>query len=109
MKNFKLLIQSIMIVSILGLFQNTSAQRKMEALDRGVVAVQSGNDVYIGWRVLATELRQVTYNIYRDGGKVKHYTPLPELPTIWIHPAVPLQNILFQLLLMELNKILPMK
>nr|WP_319399820.1 autotransporter-associated beta strand repeat-containing protein [uncultured Carboxylicivirga sp.] len=70
MKNLKNLIQTILVLSLWVLCQNTSAQRKMEALDRGVVAVQSGNDIYVGWRILSSELRNVTYNIYRDGVKI---------------------------------------
>ncbi|MFB6319716.1 autotransporter-associated beta strand repeat-containing protein [Saccharicrinis sp. FJH54] len=46
------------------------AQRKMEALDRGVVAVKKGNGVYLSWRIAANELRNVGFNIYKDGVKV---------------------------------------
>ncbi|MFC0877734.1 autotransporter-associated beta strand repeat-containing protein [Saccharicrinis sp. FJH2] len=46
------------------------AQRRMEALDRGVVAVKKGNGVYLSWRIVANELRNVGFNIYRDGAKI---------------------------------------
>ena len=51
---------------------NTLAQRQMENLDRGVIAVRTaGDSVYIGWRMLGTEPDDIAFNIYRqnDGGK----------------------------------------
>ncbi|WP_182870864.1 rhamnogalacturonan lyase [Stieleria mannarensis] len=44
------------------------AQRVMERLDRGVVAVPSGDDVFIGWRLLATEPQTIGFNVYRQDG-----------------------------------------
>ena len=43
----------------------------VENLDRGVVAVPSGNGMYVGWRMLgyeysATDASSVSYNLYRD-------------------------------------------
>ena len=48
------------------------AQRQMEKLGRGVVAVrQDEKNVFVGWRLLETDLKDVAFNIYRttDGGK----------------------------------------
>jgi len=43
------------------------AQRQMEPLGRGVVAVRSGNSTaYIGWRLLATDSEDVGFNLYRS-------------------------------------------
>jgi rhamnogalacturonan endolyase len=39
----------------------------MERLDRGVVAVQSEQGVFISWRLLATEPQTVGFNVYRQG------------------------------------------
>lgn len=51
------------------------AQRVMEKLDRGTVAIhKGGSDVYIGWRMLGTEPQTVGYNVYRDAVKI---TPSP--------------------------------
>ncbi len=47
------------------------AQRKMETLGRGTIAVrQAGGKVYIGWRLLVTDPGMVAFNVYRstDGG-----------------------------------------
>lgn len=43
------------------------AQRQMENLSRGVVAVDIGEGkVYIGWRMLGTDPNNIVFNIYRD-------------------------------------------
>ena len=44
-----------------------SAQRFTDNLDRGLVAVNMDNTVFLSWRVLAEENDGVTYNVYRDG------------------------------------------
>lgn len=52
------------------------AQRNMENLDRGVVAVRtSPASVYIGWRMLGTEADAIAFNIYRGGKKI-NTTPI---------------------------------
>lgn len=45
------------------------AQRVMERLDRGVIALQSPDGVFISWRLLATEPQTIGFHVYRqDGG-----------------------------------------
>jgi rhamnogalacturonan endolyase len=45
------------------------AQRQMEKLDRGVVAINKGNDsVFVSWRMLGTEPDDIAFNIYRQSG-----------------------------------------
>lgn len=47
------------------------AQRQMEWLDRGVVAVdRTDGAVYVGWRMLGTEPDSIAFNVYRDGTRV---------------------------------------
>jgi autotransporter-associated beta strand protein len=46
------------------------AQRQVDKLDRGLVAMKSGTGVYLSWRILGEEYYDVTYNLYRDGVKV---------------------------------------
>ena len=44
-----------------------SAQRQMEQLDRGVVAIgDSGGNVYLGWRFLKTDSAEIAFNVYRS-------------------------------------------
>lgn len=48
------------------------AQRLMENLSRGVVAVnQGGGSVYVGWRLLGTEPVDIAFNLYRTTGSGK--------------------------------------
>lgn len=49
--------------------QTLMAQRMMEKLNRGVVAMRTGADsVYVGWRMLGTEPRAIAFNLYRATG-----------------------------------------
>jgi hypothetical protein len=46
---------------------SVSAQRQMEKLGRGVVALHSAtSQAYIGWRLLATDPSDIGFNIYRS-------------------------------------------
>jgi rhamnogalacturonan endolyase len=52
------------------------SQRKMEKLDRGVVALRtSPTQVYIGWRLLGNDADNTSFNIYRGSIKL-NATPL---------------------------------
>ncbi len=51
-------------------FSGLRAQRQMETLDRGLVAVKVPSGVYTSWRITGDEWYDVTYNIYRDGTKL---------------------------------------
>ena len=45
------------------------AQRQMENLGRGVVAInQGGGKVYVGWRLLGTDADELAFNLYRSTG-----------------------------------------
>lgn len=66
----KNIIVSIFFVLSSGL--TAIAQRQMENLDRGVIAVRTASaSVYIGWRMLGTESNDIAYNIYRQSGNEK--------------------------------------
>ncbi len=49
---------------------NAMAQRYMEKLNHGLIAVNTTNGVFVSWRVLGSEGDDVSYNIYRDGAMV---------------------------------------
>ena len=51
------------------------AQRNMDLLNRGLVAVNQSNGVFLSWRRLGEEYYDVTYNVYRNGTKLND-TPL---------------------------------
>ena len=47
------------------------AQRIMEKLNRGVIAVVSGTDsVFVSWRLLTTDPENVAFNVYRNNTKL---------------------------------------
>ncbi len=50
-------------------FITTFAQRQMEKLGRGMVAVKQGADsVFVSWRILGTEPDDIAFNLYRKTG-----------------------------------------
>ena len=74
-----------LIIPVLVFFVSlsTMAQRQMEYLDRGVIAIRNSNDsVYIGWRLLGTEPNDIAFNLYRQSGNNKpvllNKTPIKE-------------------------------
>jgi uncharacterized repeat protein (TIGR02543 family) len=54
----------------------TLPQRQMEQLDRGLVAVKSGSNVFLSWRLFNTDPSGVTFNIHKNGAS----TPLNGTP-----------------------------
>ncbi|WP_114783443.1 rhamnogalacturonan lyase family protein [Botryobacter ruber] len=70
MKNtfYKLTTVRLLLVSALVfLTAQVFGQRQMEKLDRGVIAVRtSPTEVYIGWRLLATDPDNIKFNVYSN-------------------------------------------
>lgn len=58
--------------------QSASAQRVMERLDRGVVAVQNDGEIFISWRLFATEPQTTEFNVYRQEGSSEPQLLTPE-------------------------------
>ncbi len=59
---------------IIGLVAGTPAfaQRQMENLNRGVIAIHTTSDsVYVGWRLLGTDPDEISFNLYRQSGNEK--------------------------------------
>jgi rhamnogalacturonan endolyase len=56
-----------------------TAQRQMETLDRGVIAVRSeAGKVQVGWRLLGDDPEETTFNLYRvTGGSSQRVNPEP--------------------------------
>ena len=64
------------ILLILALATSVFAQRQMESLDRGLVAVfQGGTKVFLSWRVLGTDPATLGFNLYRGTTKL-NATPI---------------------------------
>lgn len=62
----------ILFISLILIFTNLIyAQRKMENLGRGLVAVRSNaNQVFVSWRMSGTDQENITFKLYRDGNLV---------------------------------------
>ncbi|WP_205509604.1 hypothetical protein [Longitalea arenae] len=58
--------RSLITACLLLLATHAVAQRVMERLDRGVVAVRTGNSVFISWRLLGLDPQNIGFNLYRS-------------------------------------------
>src|SRR4051812_8773542 len=71
-----------------------SAQRQMEKIDRGVVAINEGDGkVFVSWRLLADDPPDVRFYLYRQLGdeRPQIVTKEPiELKTNFVNTGVPL-------------------
>lgn len=66
------------------------SQRLMESLDRGLVALPDGNgNVFISWRLLATDPDAVAFNVYRTiNGAAERLNQSPLTKVTWFSDAV---------------------
>ena len=84
MKGLPKITNSIFLVFLLLICApGLMAQRQMENLDRGFIAVRCpGDSVYVGWRLLGTEPDDIAFNLYRRSGNDKpvklNQTPIKE-------------------------------
>jgi rhamnogalacturonan endolyase len=70
--NRKTLTSLLLFCTIL----SATAQRQMEFLNRGLIAIKGeNNQVYIGWRLLGTDPSDIAFNLYRGKTKINK-TPL---------------------------------
>ena len=58
------------LVALMTIAYSCYAQRVVDKLDRGLVAMKVSKGVFLSWRVLGEEYYDVQYNVYRDGTKV---------------------------------------
>ncbi len=59
----------ILAVSLL-YFKPAAAQRLMEKLDRGLIAVKSGNGYFVSWRMFGTDPEGIGFNVYKGSTKL---------------------------------------
>lgn len=67
----KQIMKNKLLLIFLFLSGSLFAQRQMENLDRGVIAVKNKNQFFIGWRVLGTDPDDLAFNLYRKSGTKK--------------------------------------
>lgn len=71
-------------------------QRQMEYLDRGLVAIQSEDGIFVSWRQLGTEPEDLAFNLYRienDGDPVKvNSNPISDSNNFLDTSADPIQD-----------------
>ena len=61
----------LLLIALCGLMSvGANAQRTMDKLDRGLVAVKTTGGVFCSWRIMGEEYYDVKYNLYRDGTKI---------------------------------------
>ena len=70
MTTHRIMLVATTWISIQGILASTAgAQRQMEPLGRGMVAIaEDGGKVFVGWRLLGTDPDDVSFNVYRSTG-----------------------------------------
>ncbi len=75
MKPNWIVIVTIVLGTVVFSANEAFAQRKVERLGRGMVAINQGDGtVYVGWRLLRSDQREIAFNLYRasdDGEPIK--------------------------------------
>ena len=74
--------KALIAMAIAAVFMNAGsagAQRFMEKLDRGLIAVKSGGGYYLSWRLFGTDPQDATFgfNVYKGSTKL-NATPIIE-------------------------------
>lgn len=68
------LLNKVIIILIVSIFyipiNSVYAQKQMENLTRGAIAIREGNGYFVSWRLLGNEPWNTEFNIYRDGVKI---------------------------------------
>ena len=73
----KLLVKLLVCIVFNLIALNSTAQRKMEKLDRGVVAVRNTTgDFFVSWRYLATDQENLQFNLYAKKVGASGFTKL---------------------------------
>lgn len=67
---FRYFSPAIIAIFLLILSMPAEATRKMEYLDRGLVAMETSSGVYLSWRMLGTDSSDIGFNLYRNGVKI---------------------------------------
>ena len=68
----------LILLAIYSLFFNSlqAEKRQMEYLNRGLVAVKVGNGVFLSWRMLGTDTKSISFNLYRNNNILVNQAPI---------------------------------
>jgi rhamnogalacturonan endolyase len=99
MKRAILFLRFFIALSHLGLSHTVIAQRVMENLDRGVIAIPRENgEIFVSWRLLGTEPNSTRFHVYRiSNNETRRLTtePLSGATTFIDRPELHYQNTYF--------------
>jgi len=62
------IMKYIVLLSLVFFSSTIFAQRQMENLDRGLIAIKNNGQFFISWRVLGTDSDDLAFNLYRKSG-----------------------------------------
>ncbi len=62
---------TVALILVVAFVTGSPAERRMERLNRGLVAVpRAEGGVFLGWRLLETDPKGIAFNVYRDGVRI---------------------------------------
>lgn len=75
----KISIRRLILTCLLAAVLPLAAQRQMETLDRGLIAIRQGpGQIYLGWRLLGSDPAKTAFNLYRvTAGETQRVNPEP--------------------------------
>lgn len=62
--------KSLLSLTLAAMALGASAAPQTEFLGRGVIAMKTSDGVFVSWRSLESDVRSMTFDVYRDGVKV---------------------------------------
>ena len=70
----KLILTALLLVALSAISQPNYNMQQIyrERLNRGVVAIRSGQQVIVSWRILTSDTKGQPFDIYRNGEKLNH-------------------------------------
>ena len=77
MRKFTIVLSLLVFYSISISFIKAE-KRQMEFLNRGLVAVKVSNGVFLSWRLLGTDNKNIAFNIYRNKSTLVNSSPITE-------------------------------
>ncbi len=71
---------AVMATSVAAAGDANNGLRPVEYLDRGLVAAETSDGIFLSWRFLGNEPDGISWNVYRDGAKIATIEPRDVAP-----------------------------